>query len=190
LSRPGHVTEESREIYAPVTIEIHFHNYLTTARISAVEISARPDSSPPERRIPFRVNRRQIAANRALLRFLSRPIEKLQGLADVSVLSLRFTRRRCFDERMSIPSIPSFSLLSSSVQRNVRKIAEYYRPRARSPLIAERREIWYNGEYEYGTILLLIARTFSPYRSGFTGISSTLEPLCFRRFCYIVEYRP
>jgi hypothetical protein len=33
------------EIYAPVTIEIHFHNYLTTVQITAAE-NSRPDFSP------------------------------------------------------------------------------------------------------------------------------------------------
>jgi len=57
------MSRKSQEIYAPVTIEIHFHNYLTTARISGAE-NARPDSSP---RHSISCEPPQIAANRALL---------------------------------------------------------------------------------------------------------------------------
>jgi len=57
------MSRKSQEIYAPVTIEIHFHNYLTTARISGAE-NARPDSSP---RHSISCEPLQIAANRALL---------------------------------------------------------------------------------------------------------------------------
>lgn len=49
------------EIYAPITIEIHFHNYLTTARITACTRALQKTlvGLIPRRDIPFRVNCRR-----------------------------------------------------------------------------------------------------------------------------------